>query len=135
MLFGPDQVSGYFHTYHDIPISHEAIYRYIYAAKKRHLMLKPFMRHGAKKRDKAYGSGHRASKTPNRICITERPLVIEDKIRLCKPHMQKLTLHTLTHPGKGQLMKIRTVYFDNFSLRKLAVQKQLGGKSKRLSKT
>ena len=49
----PEQVSGYLHKHHDISISHETIYRYIYADKKRHLMLKPFMRHGAKKRRKA----------------------------------------------------------------------------------
>ena len=78
----PEQVSAYLHKHHDISISHETIYRYIYADKKRHLMLKPFMRHGAKKRRKAYGSGHRASRIPNRICITERPKVVEDKIRV-----------------------------------------------------
>lgn len=78
----PEQVSGYLKKHHDISISHETIYRYIYTDKVRHKTLKPFMRHGAKNYRKAYGSGARVSKIPNRTCITERPAIVDDKTRI-----------------------------------------------------
>ncbi|MFV2058395.1 MAG: IS30 family transposase [Thiohalomonadales bacterium] len=78
----PEQVSGYLSEHHEISISHETIYRYIYANKERHMKLKPFMRHGFKKRRKAYGSGVRASNIPNRVCITKRAAIVEEKIRI-----------------------------------------------------
>lgn len=82
LYLSPEQVSGYLKKHHDIAISHETIYRYIYADKKRHKALKPFMRHGTKNYRKAYGTGARVSNIPNRICITERPKVVEEKIRI-----------------------------------------------------
>ncbi|PWK53442.1 helix-turn-helix domain-containing protein [Pleionea mediterranea] len=48
----PEQVSGYLKIHHNISISHETIYRYIYSDKARHQSLKPFMRQGAKRRRK-----------------------------------------------------------------------------------
>ncbi len=51
----PEQVSGYLKKHHQIFISHETIYRFIYADKARHLALKPFLRQGAKFRRKRYG--------------------------------------------------------------------------------
>jgi IS30 family transposase len=44
--------------------------------------LKPYLRQGAKLRRKGYGSGARASKIPNRVCITERPIVVDEKQRI-----------------------------------------------------
>ena len=78
----PEQVSGYLKKHHDIAISHETIYRYIYSDKARHKSLKKYMRHGAKNYRKAYGSGARASKIPNRVSITKRPEVVEEKTRI-----------------------------------------------------
>jgi IS30 family transposase len=78
----PEQVSGYLKRHHQITISHETIYRFIYADKARHQALKPFLRQGAKLRRKRYGSGARASKIPNRVCITERPAIVEEKQRI-----------------------------------------------------
>ncbi len=78
----PEQVSGYLKLHHQISISHETIYRFIYADKSRYEALKPYLRQGAKLRRKRYGSGARASKIPNRVCITERPAVVEDKQRI-----------------------------------------------------
>jgi len=78
----PEQVSGYLKEHHQISISHETIYRYIYADKSLHEELKPFLRQGAKLRRKRYGSGARASKIPDRVCITERPSAVEEKCRL-----------------------------------------------------
>jgi len=78
----PEQVSGYLDKHHDISISHETIYRHIYSDKERHKNLKPFMRQGSKNYRKAYGSGARASKIPNRVCITERPKIVQAKTRI-----------------------------------------------------
>jgi len=78
----PEQVSGYLKQPHHLSISHETIYRYIYSDKARHSRLKPFLRQGNKRRRKRYGSGARASKIPNRVCITERPQVVERKTRI-----------------------------------------------------
>ena len=78
----PEQVSGYLKEHHNISLSHETIYRYIYEDKGRHQALKPFLRQGNKLRRKRYGSGARASKIPNRVCITDRPKVVEKKTRI-----------------------------------------------------
>ncbi len=78
----PEQVSGYLKRHHGIAISHETIYRFIYADKARHLALKPFLRQGAKHRRKRYGSGARVSKIPARVSITERPNIVETKQRI-----------------------------------------------------
>ena len=78
----PDQASDYLKTHHDVSLSHETIYRYIYSDKQRHEALKPFLRQGKKLRRKRYGSGARASKIPNRICISDRPKIVDKKTRI-----------------------------------------------------
>ena len=78
----PEQVCGYLKEHHSISLSHETIYRYIYEDKGRHQALKPFLRQGNKLRRKRYGSGARASKIPNRVCITDRPKIVEEKTRI-----------------------------------------------------
>jgi transposase, IS30 family len=77
----PEQVSGYLMKHHQIKISHETIYRYIYSDFARKAEFKPYLRHG-KKRRKKYGSGARASNIPNRVCITQRPAIVETRERL-----------------------------------------------------
>ena len=78
----PEQVSGYLREHHNASLSHETIYRYIYEDKKRHDELKPFLRQGKKLRRKRYGSGARVSKIPSRVCISERPKVVDKKSRV-----------------------------------------------------
>ena len=78
----PEQVSGYLKQHHDIHLSHETIYRFIYSEATRHTQLKPFLRQGCRARRKRYGSGTRASCIPNRVSITERPQAVEKKVRL-----------------------------------------------------
>ena len=78
----PEQVSGYLKMHLDIAISHETIYRFIYSDQTIHEQLKPFLRQGHKHRRKRYGSGARASKIPNRISISERPGIVDNKQRL-----------------------------------------------------
>jgi len=78
----PEQVSGYLKQHHDIRLSHETIYRFIYRDATRKSQLKPFLRQGCRHRRKRYGSGARASCIPNRVSITERPHEVEKKDRL-----------------------------------------------------
>jgi len=78
----PEQVSGYLKQHHEIHLSHETIYRFIYRDPTRKAALKPFLRQGGRYRRKRYGSGARASGIPNRTSITERPHVVEQKARL-----------------------------------------------------
>ncbi len=82
LYLSPEQVSGYLKKHHDIRLSHETIYRYIYRDAARHTQLKPFLRQGGKPRRKRYGSGARASNIPNRVSIAERPQLVEQKVRL-----------------------------------------------------
>ena len=81
-FLSPEQVSGYLKKHRDISLSHETIYRYIYEDKERREELKPFLRQGKKQRRKRYGSGARASKIPNRTCISERPKIVDKKTRI-----------------------------------------------------
>jgi len=78
----PEQVSGYLKTHHNLSLSHETIYRYIYEDKQRYEELKPFLRQGKKLRRKRYGTGARVSKIPNRTCISERPKIVDKKTRI-----------------------------------------------------
>jgi IS30 family transposase len=78
----PEQVSGYLKQHHEIHLSHETIYRFIYSDGTRKAALKPFLRQGGRYRRKRYGSGARASCIPHRISITERPHAVEQKVRL-----------------------------------------------------
>ena len=75
----PEQVSGYLKRHHQIHLSYETIYRFIYRDETRKAALKPFLRQGGRKR---YGSGARASRIPNRTSITARPHAVEQKGRL-----------------------------------------------------
>ena len=78
----PEQISAYLKKHHRIRISHETIYRFIYADPSRKAALKRYLRQGNKRRRKRYGSGARASLIPNRRCITERPRSVENKRRI-----------------------------------------------------
>lgn len=82
LYLSPEQISIYLRLHCEISISHETIYRFIYSDKDRKKELKPFLRQGRKRRRKAYGSGARADRIPNRICISKRPKVVEKKVRV-----------------------------------------------------
>lgn len=78
----PEQVAGYLLRHYKIRISHETIDRYIYSNPQRKKALKKFLHQGHKLKRKAYGSGARASRTPNRTPICERPKIVEQKKRI-----------------------------------------------------
>ena len=78
----PEQVCGYLKRHHQVSISHETVYRHVYAHPACHKRLRPYLRSGHKRRRKAYGSGARASNIPNRVSITQRPEIVDSKTRI-----------------------------------------------------
>jgi len=78
----PEQVSIYLQEHHNIDISYECIYRYIYSTKERKKELKPYLRQGKRHYRKRYGSTARSSLIPNRKPISERPKIVADKKRI-----------------------------------------------------
>ncbi len=82
LYWSPKQISGWLKKEEGLEISHESIYRYIYANSERHEQFKPFLRQGRKLRRKRYGSGQRHSPIPNRIPIENRPAVVDLKERI-----------------------------------------------------
>jgi transposase, IS30 family len=78
----PEQISAYLKTHHAITLSHETIYRFIYANRHAHGALRGYLRHGGKRRRKRYGSGAWASRIPNRTPIEARPPIVAQKGRI-----------------------------------------------------
>jgi len=78
----PEQVCAYLYEHHQIFLSHETVYRYIYSTPEIKNELKPFLRQGKRKCRKRYGSKAKSSLIPNRKPITDRPLVVESKTRI-----------------------------------------------------
>jgi transposase, IS30 family len=80
--WSPEQISGYGKKHNLFEISHERIYQYILADKKKGGKLYLSLRRGRKKYKKRYGSGKRAFCIKNRTFIDERPRVVDTKQRL-----------------------------------------------------
>ncbi|PKG37982.1 IS30 family transposase [Psychromonas sp. Urea-02u-13] len=81
--WSPEQVSGWLREDHNILISHEAIYLYIWSNKKRGGQLFQNLRRKGKayqsrSKDKQAGRGF----IRNRVSIDERPAVVDDKNRI-----------------------------------------------------
>jgi len=79
--WSPDQISGRLRLEH-IYISHETIYRYIWADKKQGGKLYKYLRHGGKKYNRRSSGKAGRGCIPNRIDIKERPAIVEEKSRL-----------------------------------------------------
>jgi IS30 family transposase len=79
--WSPEQVSGWLKTKHGIQISHECIYQYILKDKRRGGDLYRHLR-CRKKRKKRYGRPDRRGKISNKISITQRPAVINNRLRV-----------------------------------------------------
>ncbi|MBD3277685.1 MAG: IS30 family transposase [Candidatus Aegiribacteria sp.] len=80
--WSPDQISGRLKREHGRTISHETIYKYVYADKKAGGDLHTHLR-CRKKRRKRYGSGrNRRGVIPNRTSIDERPSVVDERKRI-----------------------------------------------------
>jgi len=79
--WSPEQISLWLAQERGIHISHEWIYRYIYADKQRGGGLHRRLR-CQKQRRKRYGSHDRRGVIKNRVSIDERPAIVEQRSRL-----------------------------------------------------
>jgi len=79
--WSPEQVSGWLLREEGITISHEWIYQYVYADKRDGGDLHKHLR-CQKPRRKRYGSHDRRGQIKDRVCIDERPAVIERRSRI-----------------------------------------------------
>ena len=78
--WSPEQISGYMQriAYHT-PVSHETIYKYVWADKKRGGALHRHLRHQGKSYNYNRGSRNGRGCIPNRVDIKERPARVDSK--------------------------------------------------------
>ena len=80
--WSPEQISGRLELEVGIFISHESIYKYIWADKQQGGTLYKNLRHAGKKYNKRSSGKAGRGCIPNRVDITERPAIVETKSRL-----------------------------------------------------
>jgi transposase, IS30 family len=80
--WSPVQISGRLKVEHNISISHELIYQYVWADKKAGGFLYTHLRHRGKKYNKRSGKNAGRGLIPNRKDIAERPSIVEQKVRI-----------------------------------------------------
>lgn len=80
--WSPVQTSGWLAKEHNVHISHETIYKYIWADKKNDGNLYKHLRHNGKKYNKRSGKNAGRGLIPGRIDIKERPEIVETKQRI-----------------------------------------------------
>ena len=78
--WSPEQVAGRVQREQGVSVSHEWIYRYIYADKRSGGDLHTCLR-CRKVRRKRYGSYDRRGRIPNQVSIDERPAIVDSKRR------------------------------------------------------
>jgi len=83
LQWSPEQISGWLkrHKY-SLAVSHETIYKYIWQDKSKGGLLYKQLRHNGKKYNKRSKGAAGRGCIPNRIDITERPSIVEEKSRL-----------------------------------------------------
>jgi IS30 family transposase len=79
--WSPEQVSGWLWRQHQVRVSHERIYQYVYDDKRIGGTLHTHLR-CQKQRRKRYGSRDRRGQLAHRRSITERPTIVESRSRL-----------------------------------------------------
>ena len=81
--WSPEQVSNYLRLEHDLSISTEMIYQYVYSDKLRGGDLHGHLRQSQRKRRKRYaGSKGTRGELKNRISIDERPPIVDERCRI-----------------------------------------------------
>ena len=80
--WSPEQISGRMALDGLRPVSHETIYRYIYADQKRGGKLYLSLRHKHRKYYRRSDEYQRRGQLKNRVSIDERPLIVEQKQRI-----------------------------------------------------
>jgi IS30 family transposase len=79
--YSPEQVSGHLKIEHGLSVSHERIYKHVYADKRVGGDLHKHLR-CQKKRKKRYGKYSRRGQIPNRVGIELRPVIVDSRIRI-----------------------------------------------------
>lgn len=80
--WSPDQISGRLKEKKIASISHEAIYQHIWRNKRAGGALYKRLRHNGKKYNKRSSGKAGRGCIPNRVDITERPQIVEQKVRI-----------------------------------------------------
>jgi len=80
--WSPEQISGRLKLEAGIAISYESIYKHIWANKQQGGTLYTHLRHSGKKYNKRSSGRAGRGCIPNRVDITERPAIVEEKSRL-----------------------------------------------------
>jgi IS30 family transposase len=80
--WSPDQISGRLKEEAIASISHEAIYQHIWEDKRTGGILYKHLRHKGKKYNKRSSGKAGRGCIPNRVDITERPKIVEEKARI-----------------------------------------------------
>lgn len=78
--WSPEQIAGWLKFAHQPSVSHERIYLYVYADKRRGGTLHRHLR-SQKKQRKRYGGYIRRGQIPNRVSIEQRPAIVASKRR------------------------------------------------------
>jgi transposase, IS30 family len=78
--WSPEQIAGWLKFVHQPTVSHERIYLYVYADKRRGGTLHRHLR-SQKKQRKRYGGYIRRGQIPNRVSIEQRPAIVASKRR------------------------------------------------------
>jgi len=78
----PEQISGRLKVEYQLSISHETIYQYLITNRAGGGELYLHLRHKHKKYRKRYGSTDRRGQIIGRVSIDDRPIIVEEKIRI-----------------------------------------------------
>ena len=84
LKWSPEQISGWLLIEQNIDISHESIYRHVWADKAANGELyKNLRRHARKYKVRGSNGKTQSGQIKNRICIDERPESVDHKIAVC----------------------------------------------------
>jgi len=112
--WSPEQISGRIQLEHGINISHETIYKHIWANKKKGGTLYLHLRQSGKKRNKRGSKNAGRGLIPNRRDIAERPKIVEEKTRLGDWELDSII--GSHHQGAITSMVERTTKFTHLAL-------------------
>jgi len=106
--WSPEQVAGYLRRHQLLPISHETIYRYIWADKRQGGQLYTHLRGARKQRRKRYRSYDSRGRVAGKRPITERPAAVETRTQV--GHWETDTLLGAGRPCLLSMVERKTGY-------------------------
>lgn len=99
--WSPEQVAGWLHRHRILEISHETIYRYIWADKRRGGQLYTHLRGARKQRRKRHRSYDSRGRVAGKRPITERPAAVETRAQL-----RHWEADTMVGPGRPCILSL-----------------------------